>query len=54
MLDILLLAPSDVEVFDKMDVEKIDTDAFPLGIAYIDIQTEVFLSNISECCHTKV
>ncbi len=35
MLDILFLAPSDVDVFGKMDVEKFDADAFPLGIAYI-------------------
>lgn len=35
MLDILLLTPSDTEVFGKIDVKKIDSDLFPLGIAYI-------------------
>ena len=35
MLDILLLAPSDVAAFGKIDVKKIDADLFPLGIAYI-------------------
>lgn len=35
MMDILLLAPSDIEAFGKIDVKKIDADLFPLGIAYI-------------------
>ena len=35
MLDILLLIPSDTEVFGKIDVKKIDTDQFTLGVAYI-------------------
>ena len=35
MLDILLLIPSDIEVFGKINVKKIDTDQFTLGVAYI-------------------
>lgn len=35
MVEVLLFAPSDREIYGKIDLKKIDADTFPLGIAYI-------------------
>lgn len=34
-MDVIFFAPSDVETFGKIDIKRINTDQFPLGIAYI-------------------
>ncbi len=35
MVEVVLFAPSDQEIYGKIDLKKIDADTFPLGIAYI-------------------
>lgn len=35
MVEAVLIAPSDREIYGKIDLKKIDADTFPLGIAYI-------------------
>lgn len=35
MAEVVLFAPSDQEIYGKIDLKKIDADTFPLGIAYI-------------------
>jgi len=35
MVEVILFAPSDQEIYGKIDLKKIDADTFPLGIAYI-------------------
>ena len=35
MVECIFISPSDVEVFGKINIKRIDADMFPLGIAYI-------------------